>query len=99
MSHKAVSLPTSPHEFRSQNSERSGHVESYVDNDEMVSTWNKVLESPMFMNKPLLPFKEWHIEYSEIAVGTRVGIGNPYSSWQSENLTSCDIILSLMFLI
>lgn len=75
MSHKAVSLPTSPHEFRSQNSERSGHVESYVDNDEMVSMWNKVLESPMFMNKPLLPFKEWHIEYSEIAVGTRVGIG------------------------
>lgn len=44
-------------------------------NDEMVLTWNKVLESPMFHNKPLLPFQEWNIDFSELTVGTRVGIG------------------------
>lgn len=45
-------------------------------NDELVSTWKKVLESPMFHNKPLLPFQEWNIDFSELTVGTRVGIGN-----------------------
>lgn len=44
-------------------------------NDEMVSTWDKVLESPMLMSKPVLPFKEWHIEFSETTDGTLVGIG------------------------
>ncbi|KAK2991798.1 hypothetical protein RJ640_013129 [Escallonia rubra] len=69
-SQKAMSLPSSPHEFRNQTSERSGVT------DEMVSAWNKVLESPMFEKKPLLPFQEWNIDYSELTVGTRVGIGN-----------------------
>lgn len=68
-SQKAISLPSSPHEYRSQASGRSGA------NDEMVTTWNKILESPMFQNKPLLPFHEWNIDFSEITVGTRVGIG------------------------
>jgi serine/threonine protein kinase len=40
-----------------------------------MSTWNKALQSSPFLNKPLLPFEEWHIEFSEIVVGTRVGIG------------------------
>lgn len=73
-SQKAISLPSSPHEFRSQTAERSGV------NDEMVSTWNKILESPTFQSRPLLPFQEWNIDYSEITVGTRVGIGKHYSS-------------------
>ncbi|KAK3033274.1 hypothetical protein RJ639_034348 [Escallonia herrerae] len=68
-SQQAMSLPSSPHEFRNQTSERSGVT------DEMVSAWNKVLKSPMFQNKPLLPFQEWNIDYSELTVGTRVGIG------------------------
>lgn len=72
---KAMSLPSSPHQFRSQTSARSGTVD-YRENSEMVSTWNKVLESPMFNNKPLLPFQEWNIDFSELTVGTRVGIGN-----------------------
>lgn len=71
-SQKAMSLPTSPHEYRSQASGRSGT------NDEMVTTWNKILESPMFQNRPLLPFHEWNIDFSEITVGTRVGIGEHY---------------------
>ncbi|XP_057792364.1 serine/threonine-protein kinase EDR1-like isoform X2 [Salvia miltiorrhiza] len=43
--------------------------------EEMVSTWNKVLGLPIFRNKPLLPFEEWNIDFSELTVGTRVGIG------------------------
>ncbi|XP_009623887.1 probable serine/threonine-protein kinase SIS8 isoform X1 [Nicotiana tomentosiformis] len=69
-SQKAISLPSSPNEFRRQAPERRGHV-----NDETVSTWNRILESPMFLNKPLLPFEEWNIDFSELTVGTRVGIG------------------------
>ncbi|KAL8147640.1 putative serine/threonine-protein kinase SIS8 isoform X1 [Apium graveolens] len=69
ISQKAISLPSSPHEYRSQALGRSGT------DDEMISTWNKILKSPMFQNKPLLPFHEWNIDYSEITVGTRVGIG------------------------
>ncbi|KAI7724462.1 hypothetical protein M8C21_005683 [Ambrosia artemisiifolia] len=68
-SQKAMSLPTSPHEYRS--SKASGDNIS----DEAVSTWNKILDSPMFQNKPLLPYQEWNIDFSEITVGTRVGIG------------------------
>jgi serine/threonine protein kinase len=29
----------------------------------------------MFQNKPLLPYEEWNIDFSELTVGTRVGIG------------------------
>lgn len=73
-SQKAISLPSSPHDYRSQTSERGGHS-GYVVNDELVSTWNKVLQSSMFNNKPLLPYQEWNIDFSELTVGTRVGIG------------------------
>jgi hypothetical protein len=73
-----MSLPSSPHEYRRQTSERSGPP-GYVGNDELVSTWNKVLESPMFQNKPLLPYEEWSIDFSELTVRTRVGIGKHYS--------------------
>ena len=73
-SQKAMSLPSSPHDYRGQASERSG-PSGYGVNVEPESTWNKVLESPMFNNKPLLPFEEWNIDFSELTVGTRVGIG------------------------
>ncbi|OMO61068.1 hypothetical protein COLO4_33587 [Corchorus olitorius] len=72
-SQKAISLPSSPHDYRSQTSERSG-VSRYVANDELVATWNKVLESSMFDNNPLLAYPEWNIDFSELTVGTRVGI-------------------------
>ncbi|KAL9322380.1 hypothetical protein ACSQ67_010433 [Phaseolus vulgaris] len=73
-SQKAMSLPSSPHDYRGHASERSG-PSRYGVNDEMESTWNKVLESPMFNNKPLLPYEKWNIDFSELTVGTRVGIG------------------------
>ncbi|KAL4290551.1 hypothetical protein GQ457_14G002340 [Hibiscus cannabinus] len=59
---------------RSQTSERSG-VWGYLANDEMVATWNKVIDSPMCNNNPLFPYPEWNIDFSELTVGTRVGIG------------------------
>ncbi|EXC00241.1 Serine/threonine-protein kinase [Morus notabilis] len=74
ISQKAISLPSYPHDYRRQISERSGHS-GYLANDELVSTWNKVLQSSMFNNKPLLPYEEWNIDFSELTVGTRVGIG------------------------
>jgi len=73
-SQKAMSLPTSPHDYRSQASERS-ELSRYGVNDEMESTWNKVLESQMFNGKPLLAYDAWNIDFSELTVGTRVGIG------------------------
>jgi hypothetical protein len=70
-----MSLPSSPHDYRSQASERSERSR-YGVNDELESTWNKVLESQMFNNKPLLPYEAWkNIDFSELTVGTRVGIG------------------------
>ncbi|KAF3444013.1 hypothetical protein FNV43_RR13703 [Rhamnella rubrinervis] len=73
-SQKAISLPSSPHDYRSQTSERTG-PSGFVRTDELVSTWNKVLESASFDNKPILPYQEWNIDFSELTVGTRVGIG------------------------
>ncbi|KAK9128471.1 hypothetical protein Syun_017268 [Stephania yunnanensis] len=70
----AISLPSSPHEFSSHATERNERS-GYNENVELLSTWNKVLESSTSLNKPLLPFEEWHIDYSELTVGTRVGIG------------------------
>ncbi|XP_058753579.1 probable serine/threonine-protein kinase SIS8 isoform X2 [Vicia villosa] len=73
-SQKATSLPSSPHDYRSHASERS-ELSRYGVNDETESTWNKVLESQMYNNKPLLPYEGWDIDFSELTVGTRVGIG------------------------
>ncbi|XP_059663249.1 serine/threonine-protein kinase EDR1 isoform X2 [Cornus florida] len=73
-SQKAISLPSSPHEFRSHTSVK-GRISDYIVIDEAVSTWNKVLDSSLFQNKPLLPFQEWNIDFTELTVGTRVGIG------------------------
>ncbi|XAR49540.1 Non-specific serine/threonine protein kinase [Bertholletia excelsa] len=74
-SQRAMSLPSSPNEFGSWTSE-SGGTPDYKATDEMLSTWNKVLESPLFQNKTLLPFHEWNIDYRELTVGTRIGIGS-----------------------
>ncbi|KAL5055088.1 hypothetical protein RYX36_035770 [Vicia faba] len=73
-SQKAMSLPSSPHDYRDQTSETS-RPPGYELNDELESTWNKILESSMSNNKPLLPYEEWNIDFSELTVGTRVGIG------------------------
>ncbi|KAG1335252.1 serine/threonine-protein kinase EDR1 [Cocos nucifera] len=71
---KAISLPSSPNEFRGHASDISG-VSDFLSTEDLISTWNKVLKSSLYWNKPLLPFQEWNIEFSELTVGTRVGIG------------------------
>ncbi|KAI3974270.1 hypothetical protein MKX01_030939 [Papaver californicum] len=73
-SQKAISLPSSPHQFRGQSSDRS-EPSTMVRNPRLVSTWKKVLESSKFQNKPVLPFHEWIIDFSELTIGIRVGIG------------------------
>ncbi|KAL7192000.1 hypothetical protein ACSBR2_023963 [Camellia fascicularis] len=72
-SQKAISLPSSPRLSRRL---ASGMCELAVltGSAEMTSTWSKVLESSMILNKPLLPFQEWNIDFSELTVGIRVGI-------------------------
>ncbi|KMT01871.1 hypothetical protein BVRB_9g209920 isoform A [Beta vulgaris subsp. vulgaris] len=73
-SHKAISLPSSPHQYRSLTPERNRASEQ-APSDEMVSTWEKILEARMYRDKSLLPYEEWNIDFSELTVGTRVGIG------------------------
>lgn len=68
---KTVSLPSSPHEIRGQ----ASAGDDYITNQRMVTTWNKVLQGSPFINKPLLLFEEWNIDFSELTTGTRVGIG------------------------
>ena len=69
---KAMSLPSSPHEYRGQVTEKS---DDFMSKEKMALAWNKVFQSSPFLNKPLLPFEEWNIDFSEITIGTRVGIG------------------------
>ncbi|GMH12126.1 hypothetical protein Nepgr_013967 [Nepenthes gracilis] len=68
----AMPLLSLPREHRSQDAER--RTPDYAENDEMGSTSYKILE-PGMLDRPLLPFQEWNIDFSEITVGTRVGIG------------------------
>ncbi|XP_022149639.1 serine/threonine-protein kinase EDR1-like isoform X2 [Momordica charantia] len=72
-SQRAISLPSSPHVYRGQTSDRSEHS-AYV-NNELASKCTKVLESFTLNDKPLLPYPEWNIDYSELTVGIRIGIG------------------------
>ena len=75
-SQRAISLPSSPDAYRSRNLESRGS--EHTPGEEMVSTWNKILETRMFHDKLLLPYEEWNIDFAELTVGTRVGIGKPF---------------------
>lgn len=73
-SHKAISLPSSPQYIKNQvpgMADGSGVFKG----PDMISRFDKVLESSKLVNKPLLPFEEWNIDFSEINIGIRVGIG------------------------
>ncbi|XP_071697237.1 serine/threonine-protein kinase EDR1-like [Rutidosis leptorrhynchoides] len=73
---KAISLPSSPQKYRTNacDSERN-ETKKFEANFEMITTWNKLLESSSFGNEPWFPYQEWIIEFSELTVGSRVGIG------------------------
>ncbi|XP_019175976.1 PREDICTED: serine/threonine-protein kinase EDR1-like isoform X2 [Ipomoea nil] len=73
-SHKAISLPSSPQYIKNQipgMADGSGVFK----NPDMISRFDEVLESSKLVNKPLLPYEEWNIDFSEINIGIRVGIG------------------------
>lgn len=72
---KAFSLPSSPHKYtiRDHGSDRN-ETEKLEGNLDMI-TWNKFLESSSIGNEPWFPFHEWNIDFSELTVGSRVGIG------------------------
>ncbi|KAG8058584.1 hypothetical protein GUJ93_ZPchr0002g25575 [Zizania palustris] len=72
---KAVSLPSLPHQLHSHGSDLIRSAE-FLTAADLMSTWNRVLQSSPFLNKPLLRYEECHIEFSEITVGTRVGRGS-----------------------
>ncbi|KAL3345196.1 hypothetical protein AABB24_024238 [Solanum stoloniferum] len=69
-SDKAISLPSSP-----RWSYGRGKAAGIFGNPDMMSRLDKVIESSRILNKPLLPFDEWNIDFSEITIGARVGIG------------------------
>ncbi|CAN8315474.1 unnamed protein product [Cochlearia groenlandica] len=69
-SKKTMSLPSSPNAYRIQGFGRRGPSDFAVKD-----TWSKVVESSTLQNQPLLPYQEWDIDFSELTVGTRVGIG------------------------
>ncbi|XP_071935172.1 uncharacterized protein [Coffea arabica] len=73
-SEKAISLPSSPRYFTHHASGRCEAKES-IRGPDMISTMNKMLEIPKILNKKLFPFEEWNIEFSELTIQTRIGIG------------------------
>lgn len=71
---KAISLPSSPRYFTRQSSGR-GETAENIRSTLLISTIHKELEIPKILNDQLLPFQEWNIDFSEIKVGMRIGIG------------------------
>uniref|UniRef100_A0A251UPN8 EDR1/CTR1/ARMC3-like peptidase-like domain-containing protein n=1 Tax=Helianthus annuus TaxID=4232 RepID=A0A251UPN8_HELAN len=47
----------------------------YINGSCVVKTWNKLLESTSIGNEPWFPDHEWNIDYSELTVGSSIGIG------------------------
>jgi len=42
----------------------------------MINSWNRVVQYSTHTSKPLLPVPEWNIDFSELKMGVRVGIGS-----------------------
>lgn len=40
------------------------------------ASWALSMQSPSLPSQPLMPFEEWNIEFSELRIGVRVGIGS-----------------------
>nr|GLL45860.1 serine/threonine-protein kinase EDR1-like isoform X2 [Ipomoea trifida]GMD87733.1 serine/threonine-protein kinase EDR1-like isoform X1 [Ipomoea batatas] len=73
-SHKAISLPSSP-QYKKNQVPGMADGSGVFKNPDIISRFDKVLESSKLVNKPLLPYEEWNIDFSEINIGIRVGIG------------------------
>ncbi|XP_073393320.1 probable serine/threonine-protein kinase SIS8 isoform X2 [Physcomitrium patens] len=46
------------------------------DTNNAIPSWNLSLQSPSLPSRPLMPFEEWNIAFSELRIGVRVGIGS-----------------------
>ncbi|KAH9329686.1 hypothetical protein KI387_001794, partial [Taxus chinensis] len=73
-SQRATSVPSSPREFQKNLLSARGMGPSK--SIDIITSWNRVLESSSLPSKPLLPFSEWNINFSELKIGVRVGIGS-----------------------
>ena len=93
-SKKTMSLPSSPHAYRSQGSGRRGPSDFAVKD-----TWNKVVKSTTLQNQPLLPYQEWDIDFSELTVGTRVGIGKLLLRFIFNYLRHCCVMNHLSYVL
>lgn len=92
---KAISLPSSPHKYRSHTpGSEMNETDKLEANVDMIETWNKLLESSSFGNEPWFPYNEWNIEYSELTVGSRVGIG-----MHNYILTSSSSVCTFLYLL
>lgn len=45
------------------------------DTNSATASWALSMQSPSLPTQPLMPFSEWDIEFSELRIGVRVGIG------------------------
>jgi hypothetical protein len=53
----------------------SGGSSGAPDTHSAEATWALTMQSPSLPTQPLMPFSEWNIEFSELRIGIRVGIG------------------------
>lgn len=53
----------------------SGGSSGAPDTHSAEATWALTMQSPSLPSQPLMPFSEWNIEFSELRIGIRVGIG------------------------
>jgi hypothetical protein len=64
-----------------------GH--SLFDTEGGVVSWGLMMQSPSLPSQPLMPFAEWSIEFSELRIGIRVGIGKVFLFILSSEFSLC----------
>ncbi len=64
-----------------------GH--SLFDTEGGVVSWGLMMQSPSLPSQPLMPFAEWSIEFSELRIGIRVGIGKIFLFILSSEVSLC----------
>lgn len=52
-----------------------GGFSRLLDTNSGATSWSLTMQSPSLPTQPLMPFSEWNIDFSELRIGIRVGIG------------------------
>eukprot|EP00252_Welwitschia_mirabilis_P027989 TRINITY_DN9886_c0_g1_i1.p1 TRINITY_DN9886_c0_g1~~TRINITY_DN9886_c0_g1_i1.p1 ORF type:complete len:856 (-),score=182.72 TRINITY_DN9886_c0_g1_i1:397-2964(-) len=68
---ETLTQPTTVHSSPQGAQEREAAIHS-----NNLNQLNEVLNASSHLSQPLLPFPEWHIDFSELRIGVRVGIGS-----------------------